>query len=59
MKSRKNDAEIILDLNVKTERLAKILDEDGKINQDNTVESLLTQKKKLLNQNLLDVKLLK
>ncbi len=59
MKSRKNDADIILDLNVKTERLAKILDEDGKINQDNTVESLLTQKKKLLNQNLLDVKLLK
>lgn len=59
MKSRKNDAEIILDLNVKTERLAKILEEDGKINQDNTVESLLTQKKKLLNQNLLDVKLLK
>jgi len=44
---------------VKTERLAKILDEDGKINQDNAVESLLTQKKKLLNQNLLDVKLLK
>ncbi len=59
MKSRKNDADIILDLNVKTERLAKILDEDGKINQDNTVESLLTQKKKLLNKNLLDVKLLK
>jgi len=59
MKSRKNDAEIILDLNVKTERLAKILDEDGKINQDNAVESLLTQKKKLLNKNLLDVKLLK